>query len=92
MFEINVLPFEAEQLAFPQARSQLHVVQLEYPALLGFPQEGRQLLYRKGLHLLVLQLRQGTAFGGIGGNQSLLLCQLHGRGDDLVDVPHGLGT
>ena len=40
----------------------------------------------------MFQLRQGTAFGRIGGNQSLLLRQFHGRGDDLVDVPHGFGA
>ena len=40
----------------------------------------------------MFRLRQGTALGGIGSDDFLLLRQFHGRGDDLVDVPHRLGT
>ena len=43
-------------------------------------------------HLSVLQFGQGTALCVICGNQPLLFGQLHGRDDDLMDVPHGLGT
>ena len=92
MFEIDVRPFEAEQLASPQSCCQLHIVHLEYIAVFRFSKERCQLLHWESFHLPMFQLRQGAALGGIGGDDFLLLRQLHGRGDDLVDVSHGLGT
>jgi len=40
----------------------------------------------------MFQLRQGTSLGGFCDDQPLFLGQLHGRSDDLVDVPHGFGA
>ena len=40
----------------------------------------------------MLQLWQGTAVRGIDCDQLLRLCKIHRRGNDLVDVPHRLGT
>ena len=67
-------------------------VHLEHATLFCLSKERGQLLHRESFHLSVLQFGQGTALGGIGGDDFLLFCQLHGRGDDLVDVPHRLGT
>ncbi|SCJ10782.1 Uncharacterised protein [uncultured Blautia sp.] len=92
LLQVDVRPLEAQQFSPSQSGGQVQVVQLEDAALTGFPQEGCQLLYRQGLHLLFLYLRQGTAGGGVLDDELLFLCQLHGRLEDLVDVPHGLGT
>ena len=40
----------------------------------------------------MLHLRQGAAVCGVFGDELLFLGQLHGRGNDLVQVPHRLGA
>ncbi len=90
--QVDVLPFEAQQFAPAQARGQLNVVHLEHAALPGLMQEGRQLLGGKGFHLPVLQLGQGTAVRGVGGDQLLVNGEIHGRGNHLVDVTDSFGA
>ena len=92
MFEIDAFPFRAKQFASSQSCCQLHIVHLEYPTVSGISKEGCQLFNGQRFHLLVFRLRQGTALCGVCCNQPLLFGQLHGRGDDLADVPHRLGA
>ena len=92
MLQINVLPFEAEQLASPQSCCHLHVVHLKDAALFCLSKKRGQLLHRESFHLPMFQLRQSATLRWITGNDFLFLRQFHGRGDDLVDVPHGFGA
>ena len=58
MFEIDVLPLQAEQLASPETGCQLHVVHLEYPAVSGLSKEGVHLFNGQCFHLPMFQLRR----------------------------------
>ena len=55
-------------------------------------EESCQLLGREGLHLPVLQFGRGTAVCGVGADQLLVDGEIHGGGNDLVDVADGFGT
>ena len=90
--QVNVAPFQPQQLPAPEAGGEVDVVQLEHAAVSGFLEEGAQALRRQDLHLLLLQLRQNTALCGIGGDQVLFHGTVQGRGDHLVDVSHRLDT
>ena len=90
--QVDVLPFEAQQLTPTQASGQLDVVQLEHAALLGFVEKGRQLLDGESFHLPVLQFGQGTAIRGVGADQLLVDGEIYGRGDYLIDVMDGFGA
>ena len=90
--QIDVLPLQAQQFSPSQASCQLHIVHLEHAAVFCFSQERCQLFDGQRFHLSVLQFGQGTALCVICGNKPLLFGQSHRRGDDLVDVPHGLGA
>ena len=91
-FPIHVLPFEPQQLAAAEAGRQLEVVHLVYAAVLRFVEERAELVGGERFHLLVLDLRERAAVGGIGQDQLLRDRLIHRGGDDLVDVPHRLGT
>lgn len=84
LLQINVLPFQPQQLSTPKTRCQFDVVHLKDAGFFRLTQEGGQLLYGQGLHLPMLQLRQGTAICRVDRNQLLILCEIHRRGNDLV--------
>ena len=92
LLQINVLPFQPQQLSTPKTRCQFDVVHLKDAGLLRLPQEKGQLLYGQRLHLSVLQLRQGAAICWVACDQFLILGKIHCRGDHLIDVPHCLGA
>lgn len=74
-FQINVLPLEAEEFSPSQPSGQLQVVDLKYPTLPAFPQEGCQLCYQQGFHFPVFIFR-GRSPRRIGEDDLLLLGQL----------------
>ena len=90
--QIDVLPLRAEKFSPAEPSGQLQVVELKHAAVPCLPEEGLELLHQQCLHLSVLQPGQGTALCRIAGYQFLLLSQFHGRGNDLMDVPHRLGA
>ena len=92
VFEIDAFPFRAKQFASSQSCCQLHIVHLEYPTVSGISKEGCQLFNGQRFHLLAFQLRQDTSFCRVCCDKSLLLCQFHSRGNDLVDISHHFGT
>ena len=67
-------------------------VPLESPAALCFLEEGVEAVQRKNFHFLLLQFWQGTASGGIHGDNPLLDCAVAGGGDHLVDIAHSLNA
>ena len=71
---------------FPECRSSSRGPQDVYKRqVFCLAEEGRQLLNGKRLHFLVLRLRQRAAVCRIAGDQPLLVCQLQGRGNDLME-------
>lgn len=75
-FQINILPFQPQQFAPPQACGQFQIVQLKHAAIPDLPEEGGQLHRGQGFHLLVFHPGQGAALRRIGEDQPLLLGQL----------------
>ena len=55
-------------------------------------EEGRQLLGGEGFHLPVLQLGQGAPVCRVGADQLLVDGEIHGGGNDLIDIPHRFGA
>ena len=92
MLQINVTPFQAKQLSSAQAGGQFDVVHLKHTALFCLPQERCQLLSGERFHLPAFEFWEGAGAGRIGQDEFLFYCQIQGRGDDLVDVPHRLGA
>lgn len=86
--EVDVLPLQSEQLAPAQAGGEVEIVQLVHAALFRFAQEGAELLGVDRTHLPVFHLRKLTAIRGVGQDQFVLYCHVHGRRDHLIDVPH----
>ena len=92
LLQINVTPFETQQLAPPETGGQVEIIQFIYAALFGFPKKGTELLSGERVHFLLLNLRQSAAVRRIGQDDLLLYGHVHRGGDDLVDVTHGLGA
>lgn len=87
---VDIRPFETQQFTPPQAGCQLDVVHLVDTGGFCFLEECLELLCRDGLHLLVLQLGKRHRLAGVLRNDLLRHGEVHGRGDDLIDIPHRL--
>ena len=92
ILKVNVLPFEAKELTSPETRSQCDIIEFVYAAFFRFCEKGGELLGRERLHLFVFRLWQGASVSGIVPNQFLRFSELHGGGDDLIDISHGFCT
>ena len=53
--QVNVAPFESQQLTAPQAGGKVNIVQLEHPAALCFFEECVKAVQRKNFPFLLLQ-------------------------------------
>ena len=87
---VNVRPFKSEKLTTPQTGCQLDVIHLIDTSCLCFLEECLKLLCRDGLHLLVLQLGERHSLAWILRDDLLRHGEVHGRRDDLIDIPYCL--
>ena len=88
---VDVTPLESEKLTPPQTGCQLDVVHLINAGGFRFLEERLKLLCRDGLHLLVFQLGERHRLARILRDDLLRHGEVHGRGDDLIDIPNRLG-
>ena len=61
LLQINVTPFETQQLAPPETGGQVKIIQFIYAALFGLLQESTELLSRERVHSLLFNLWQSAA-------------------------------
>ena len=71
VLEIQVIPEEGHQLAFPQTAHQLQVEHGENVPCVGGVQVGLQVLRPEGFHLYLLHFGSDTVIGGVPGDEPL---------------------
>ena len=89
--EVNVRPFQPQQLAPPKSGGKVEVVELVHAAVPGLLEEGAELVGGQRFHLPVFDFWQGAALRWIFRNKALLQGEIVRRADHLVDISHRLG-